>query len=98
MGYRIVYDPVGKVRGAEKNRTAVAALTSVCLVIFFLVVGNFWPQGKAVLQQFFFSEYVSEAVAALEEFAFDLKCGMPISDALEVFCGKVYPNAFFLAG
>ncbi len=86
MGYRVDYGPVKKLRGAEKSRTRVAALTALFLLLFFLLVQTFWPQGAEMLQHIFVPGDPKVTVAALETFAGELQHGVPLRDAFENFC------------
>lgn len=93
MGYRVEYQPVKKVRGAEKKTSRAAALTALCLVLFVLLVNGFWPRGQAVLRQLLVPGDAAVTVAALEDLAQELRSGEALPSALESFCRKVTREA-----
>lgn len=93
MGYRVDYQPVKKVRGAEKRTSKIPALTALFLVLFLLLVNGFWPRGAEVLKEVLIPGDPAVTVAALEDFATELKAGENLSGAWEAFCRRVIGEA-----
>ncbi len=95
MAYRVDYQPIKKIRGAEKRVAAAPALTALCLVLFFLLVHTVWPRGAQVLRGLLFSGDTAVTGAALELFAQDLRAGEAFSSALQTFCRTILAHAGF---
>ena len=93
MGYRVEYQPVKKVRGAEKRTVWVPALTGLFLLLFLLLVNSTWPRGAEVLQGLIFPGDASVTAAALEELTVELRAGEELASAFETFCRTVIENA-----
>ena len=89
MGYRITYEPVKKVRGAEKRHSSAAALAGIFFLLFVRLVNLFWPRGAAALRELALPGDGAVTAAALEDFAEDLGSGLPISEAAEDFCRRI---------
>lgn len=98
MGYRVEYEPVKKVRGAQKKTSRAATLTALCLLLFFLLVSGFWPRGREVLWDLLVPGDASVTVAALEDLTLELRNGEALSSALESFCQKVIREAELAPG
>ena len=98
MGYRISYEPIQKLRQAEKRRSAVAALTALFLLAFPFLAYAFWPEGWHLLRKFLLPGDPAVTAAALEELSLDLKSGSELSVALEGFCHTILEGAGFAAG
>lgn len=94
MGYRVEYETVSKVRRMEQKTARVPALTAAAFLLFLILVVNFWPKGKAVLQEILIPGDPAVTVAALEDLAEELETGAPLSDALENFCRTVVEAEF----
>lgn len=95
MGYRVDYLPIKKIRGREKRTSRVAALTGICFVLFCILVSSVWPQGADVLRGIVFPGNAAVTVAALDDFALELKSGEEWSSALEAFCRRVMEESGF---
>ena len=93
MGYRVDYQPVNKVRGLEKRTARAPALAALCLVLFCLLVNSIWPRGAEVMRELLIPGNPAVTVAALEDFAEELKAGEALPSALEGFCRKVIREA-----
>ncbi len=89
MAYRVDYLPVKKIRGAEKCRSRIAALTALFFLLFVFLIHNTWPRGTQVLQGLLFPGDVQAAAAALEDLTQNLRTGQPLPEALEVFCQTI---------
>lgn len=86
MSYRIDYQPVKKVRGAEKRRSSVISLAAVLLILLAVLVNICWPEGRRILQTMFIPADADVTVSALETMAGDLKAGLPLAEAFRSFC------------
>lgn len=86
MGYRVDYQPVRKIRGAEKRRSTVPALTALFFLVFLLLVNLYWEQGAQVLKNLVLRE---EMATALEVFSQELKAGEELKSAWAHFCGTL---------
>ena len=93
MGYRVEYGPVKKVRGLEKRVSRISALIGVCLLIFLVLVGCLWPEGKYVLQKLVFLGDPAVTAAALEDLTDNLRSGEDLSDGLSEFCIRILEAA-----
>lgn len=92
MAYRVDYQPIKKVRGAEKRRVPVPALIAMFFLAFVLLVNTAWPRGSQVLRRLVFSGDTAVTAAALEDMARDLGEGEALPDALEAFCKTILKN------
>lgn len=93
MGYRVDYQPIKKVRGAEKRKSGIPALTALCLLVFLLLVNSCWPRGARVLRSLLLPGDAAVTVAALEDFAVELGAGDSFPGAFENFCRRVIQGA-----
>jgi len=93
MGYRIEYGPVKKVRGLERRCSRRAALTAMCLLLFSICVGCFWPKGADVMRNLLFSGDAAVTAAAMENLTEDLQAGEPVTDVLRDFCVQIIDGA-----
>lgn len=89
MGYRIDYRPIKKIRGAQRQKTGVPALTCVCLLLFLLLVNAFWPDGADFLEKLVFSQHQNVTVDAMDRLVSDLQEGASLSAALDAFCSSL---------
>lgn len=88
MGYRVEYQE-GKVDEREVHPGRFPVLLGACLLAFLVLVNSLWPQGWRTLRQWLIPGNPVVTVAALENFAEELKAGQPISDSLERFCKRI---------
>lgn len=98
MGYRVDYQPVKKVRNAEKRKSRVPALTALFLMLFFFLVFSFWPQGGELLRELLIPGDPDTTVMALEAFAQDLHDGETPAIAFETFCRSILGEIRFDSG
>lgn len=98
MGYRVDYQPIKKVRGAEKRKTRVPALIAMCLLLFVFLVNSLWPRGAEVLRGVIFPGDTAVTVSALEDFAVQLKAGEELPSAFKTFCRKMIQEAEIAVG
>ncbi len=89
MGYRVDYQPIRKVRRGETRKNRTAAMTAICLLLFFFLVGIMWPKGTEVLQKILFAGDAEITASALEHFALELGAGEAFPSAFETFCRTV---------
>lgn len=92
MSYRIDYQGVKKVRGAERRVSRVASLTALFFAAFLLLVNFCWPKGKQKLQELVIPQEAVAAFSALENFAQELECGADLTGALRDLQGRVHGN------
>jgi len=83
MGYRVTYG------GPEQGKIGLAGATAVWLVVFFLLVGLFWPEGTQALRDILIPGDPSVTTAALEQFAGELRSGSAWREALEALGRRV---------
>ena len=93
MGYRIEYQPVKKIRGAQRQRTMTPALICICLLLFLLLVNSLWPKGADFLREYVFSESQKAAVIALDRLVSDLQEGASFSATIDAFCENIFSHA-----
>lgn len=81
MGYRICYE--------KKEKSSVWAMTLGWFLIFLLLVGMFWPQGRQVLGDILLPGNRTVTVSALEELVQGIRAGESLEQAVEGFCRLV---------
>lgn len=86
MGYRVEYQPMKKIRNAEKKRVRLPALTALFILLFLLLVNQMWPQGRALLRKALFPGDTAVTTSALDTFADELKAGNAFSTSFRNFC------------
>lgn len=89
MGYRVEYQPVKKVRGAEKRRSRVLSLSALFFLILCILVSCFLPREAEVMKEVLIPGEAAVTAAALDRFAEELKMGETVRDALMHFCQLV---------
>lgn len=92
MGYRVDYQPIKKLRGAEKRHMLRPALTGIFFLLFVIVLHTAWPRGEQALRELLLPGEAAQTVAAFNTFARDLKEGQTVHRALEDFCRSVIPH------
>lgn len=98
MGYRVDYQPIKKVRNAEKRTVRLPAMTALFLALFFFLVCSFWPRGAELLREILIPGDPDITVMALEAFAQELQEGEKLSGAFEAFCHRIMTEAQFASG
>lgn len=81
MGYRIDY--------SQPKKSRLWAMTAGWLLVFLLLVGLFWPRGRALLATALFPGNQAVTREALGDFARDVDDGEPLGQALEAFCRQI---------
>lgn len=76
VGYRVEYGP------RKRRGPGVAGAAAVWLVVFFLLVGLFWPQGARTLRGLLTPGDPAVTAAALERFAGEVRSGEPLEAAV----------------
>lgn len=89
MGYRVEYQPVKKVRGAEMRKSRVLSLSALFFLIFCILVSCFLPREAEVMKEVLIPGEASVTVAALDHFAEELRRGETVQNALLHFCQLV---------
>ena len=90
MSYRIEYGTAVPVKFQQKKREShVRILTALCILLFALGVGKFWPDGRQVLQQFLLPGEPSVTEQAFSNMVSDLAEGVSMEDAMVAFCQQI---------
>ena len=93
MSYRIEYGTAVPVKFQEKKRRSHGrTLTALCILIFGLGVGEFWPDGKQVLQKFLLPGEPSVTEQAFSDMVSDLTDGATLESAMVAFCHQILDN------
>lgn len=94
MAYRIVYGPEIPPQYQKKtDRSRLRTLTAVCLLLFTLLVKQYFPAGTARLQQIFLPGDPTVTQQALSSMMGQLQSGAAPVDAFTVFCKEILANA-----
>ena len=64
-------------------------LTAVCMILFSLMVGRFWPQGRQVLREYLLPGEPTVTEQAFSGLVQDLSSGMGLEEAVTVFCRQI---------
>lgn len=88
MGYRVEYQ-MEKTKKTDARPGRFPVMLGACLLAFLLLVNGLWPRGAQMLRELLLPGNPSVTVAALEDFAQELKAGETLESALESFCRKV---------
>lgn len=90
MSYRIEYGTAVPERfQPQKVKRHIRTLTAVCILLFSMAVGKFWPDGRTVLQRFFLPGEPSVTEQAFSELISELRDGTGPEEAVVVFCQKI---------
>lgn len=85
MAYRVEYGPIAP----AKKHSRVRILTILCFLIFCLMTGMLWPEGRRAAERLLFPGDLTVTVGALEEMTRQLRSGEPLPEALADFCVRV---------
>ena len=90
MSYRIEYGPPVPPQYVKKPRPLhLQIMTAVCLLLFSLLVRQFFPAGTNKLRQILLPGTPTVTQQALETFLTDVRTGAPVGDAFYVFCSQI---------
>ena len=90
MSYRIEYGTAVPVKFQEtKRKSHVRTLTALCILLFALGVGKFWPDGRQVLQKYLLPGEPTVTEAALSGLMSDLTQGTDLEQAMLTFCQQI---------
>ena len=93
MSYRIEYGSTTPMKFLQKRRkTDIRTLTALCMILFALAVGQFWPRGKAVLRGFLLPGKPSMTEQAFSCLVSDLSQGVGFEEAMTTFCQQIIDN------
>ena len=93
MSYRIEYGTAVPVKFQEKKRKShVRILTALFILLFVLGVGEFWADGKQVLQKFLLPGEPSVTEQAFSDMVSDLTDGAALEEAMVAFCHQILDN------
>lgn len=93
MAYRIQYDQGSQKYEIRKQGIRWPAVIAGCVLLLLIFTWQFWPEGKAFIQELVFPGDVEATGQALEIMVVDLKSGAPLSDAVSAFCREVIYGA-----
>ena len=88
MGYRVEYQ-MEQTEKTDARPGRFPVMLGSCLLVFLLLVNGLWPRGAQMLRELLLPGNPAVTVAALEDFAQELKAGEALESALESFCRKV---------
>ena len=94
MGYKISYEPIRKLRGAQTCRSRIGALVGIFFLLFLLMVNLFWTEGKDVLRELVMPGDAAVTTAALNQLSVNLKQGLPVQVSVEDFCRAILNKEF----
>mgnify|MGYP003300663262 CR=1 FL=1 len=94
MAYRIVYGP--KIPPKYRKKTDSSRLRifpAICLLLFSLLVKQYYPAGAEKLQQFLLPGDPTHTQQALSSMMSQLQSGEAAAEAFTVFCREILANA-----
>lgn len=86
MGYQVIYGEDGQIKKQKKTTVGIRTMTSICFVVFALLVRFQWPAGREMLLAYLMPDQQSITQAAFSDFMGNLRKGAAMADALTVFC------------
>ena len=90
MSYRIVYGNEIPTKFMQPpRRSQIRMMTAVCMILFSLAVGQFWPRGKQVLQEFLLPGEPTVTEEAFSDLVENLYQGMKLEAAMTAFCQQI---------
>ena len=90
MSYQIVYGGAPAVEHRiSRGRRYIRTMTALAMMLFALAVGQFWPQGKEMLQEFFLPGEPTVTEQAFSGLVNDLSQGIKLEDAMAAFCQQI---------
>ena len=90
MSYRIVYGGAPSVEyRMPRGRKYIRTMTALTMMLFALAVGRFWPQGKAMLQEFLLPGEPTVTEVAFSGLVRDLSQGIKLEEAMAAFCQQI---------
>ena len=90
MSYRIEYGSAVPLRFQEKTRRShLRMLTALCMLLFALGVGKFWPDGQRMLREFFLPGEPTVTEQAFSGMIGRLTDGVPLEEAMAAFCQQI---------
>ena len=90
MSYRIEYgSEVPKQFLQPIIKRHVRTLTAICILLFSLTVGKFWPDGRQILQQYVIPGELSMTEQAFSDMISELNEGVKLEEAVVTFCQQI---------
>ena len=90
MSYRIEYGTaVPEKFQPEKIKRHIRTLTALCILMFSLTVGKFWPDGQQLLREYFIPGNPSVTEQAFSHMVSELRDGAAPEEAVVAFCQKI---------
>ncbi len=90
MAYRIEYGAPVPQRYQKKNHPQrLQILTAACLLVFVILVWQFFPAGSDMLRTVLIPSGKSVTQSALDGFVSNIQCGESVRDAFFAFCTQI---------
>ena len=90
MSYRIEYGEAAPVRYQRpRGQNYPRTLTALCMILFALAVGRYWPRGQQVLRDFLLPGAPTVTERAFSELVSDLTQGVGLEEAMSTFCQQI---------
>ena len=90
MAYRIEYGtPVPQRYQKKHHPQRLQILTAGCLLLFVILVWQFFPAGSDMLYTLLIPGEKSVTQAALDGFVTNIRCGGSVGDAFFAFCTQI---------
>ena len=90
MSYRIEYGTAIPERfQTPMIRRHVRTLTAICILLFSLAVGKFWPDGRQMLRQYVIPGEPSVTEQAFSDMISELNAGVALEEAVVTFCQQI---------
>ena len=91
MAYHICYQPGKQKFRAVKSSLRFSTILVLCFILFFYLVGTFWPEGTEFLRRTFLDPNAFNIIAALNDFTEKLRCTEAPLSVFAEFYGKMLP-------
>ena len=90
MSYRIEYGTsVPQKFQPQQVKRHIRTMTAVCILLFSLAVGKFWPDGRMVLQRVFLPGEPSVTEQAFSNMISELRDGETLEKVVVAFCQEI---------
>lgn len=90
MGYHIEYGVNKRKTNTLLGTLRLISLTALCIVLFFMLVFQMWPEGTAVMKRSVLYTGATIKASAFADFAGKLEQGETFFAAFQDFCRKVF--------
>ena len=90
MSYRIDYGGgVPVTYRVPRRKTSIQMMTALCMILFALAVGRFWPRGKQMLREVLLPGEPTVTEQAFSALVTDLTQGVELEVAMTAFCQQI---------